>query len=52
MCAKRAEAGRPVILSKPVCELEMVAPSGRVMVMLSVAMETASRLLETLKNGL
>jgi hypothetical protein len=33
-------------------ELEMMALSGRVMTMLSVAMETSSRLLETLKNGL
>jgi hypothetical protein len=52
MCTKRSEVGRPGILSKPVCELDMVAPSGRVTVVLSVAIETASRLLETLKNGL
>jgi hypothetical protein len=50
MCAKRVEAGRQGILIKPVCELEMVAQSGRVTVMLSVEMETASRLLETLKK--
>jgi hypothetical protein len=37
MCAKRAEAGTPGILSKPVCELEMVAPSGRVTAMLPYA---------------
>jgi hypothetical protein len=49
MCAKRAEAGRPGILSKPVCELDMVAPSGRVTAMLSVVMATASRVLEILK---
>jgi hypothetical protein len=47
MCARRAEAGRPGILSKYVCELEMVTPSVRVTVMLFVAMETASRLLDT-----
>jgi hypothetical protein len=50
MCDKRAEAGMLGILSKPVCELDMVAPSGRVMAMLSVAMETASRLFKTLKK--
>jgi hypothetical protein len=50
MCARRVDAGGQGILSKPVCELEMVAPLGRVMAMLFVAMETASRLLDTLKN--
>jgi hypothetical protein len=52
MCGKRAEAGMPGILSKPVCEIEMVTSSERVTAMLSVAMKTASRLLKTLKNGL
>jgi hypothetical protein len=52
MCAKRAEAGRPGILSKPVCVFAMVSPSGRVMAMLSVEMVLASRVLEILKNGL
>jgi hypothetical protein len=52
MCARRAEAGRSGILSKPVFEIEMIAPSVRVTAMLFVVMETASRLLYTLKNGL
>jgi hypothetical protein len=50
MCAKRAEAGRPGILSKPLCVLEMVAPSRRVTAMLSVATTTASRVLDVLKK--
>jgi hypothetical protein len=50
MCAKRAEVGRPGICSKPVCVLEMVAPSGRVTAMLSAVMATASRVLDVLKK--
>jgi hypothetical protein len=50
MCAKRAESGRPGILSKPVCVLEMVVPSERVEAMLSVSMATASRVLEIFKK--
>jgi hypothetical protein len=50
MCAKRADAGRPGILSKPVGVLDMVAPSGRVTVMLSVAMKMASRVLKVLEK--
>jgi hypothetical protein len=50
MCAKRAEAGRPGIWSKPVCVLEMVAPSGRVTVMLSAMTAMASRVLDVLKK--
>jgi hypothetical protein len=50
MCAKRAEAGRPGIWSKPVCVLEMVAPSGRVTAMLSAVMAMASRVLDVLKK--
>jgi hypothetical protein len=52
MCAKRVDAGRPGILSKPVCVLEMVAPSGRVIAIMYVVMAMASRVLEILKNGL
>jgi hypothetical protein len=52
MFAKQAEAGRPGILSKPVCVLEMVAPSGRVTAMLSAVMATVSRVLEVLKNSM
>jgi hypothetical protein len=50
MCAKRAEAGRPGIWSKPVCVLEMVAPSGRVTAMLSAVMAMVSRVLYVLKK--
>jgi hypothetical protein len=50
MCAKRAEAGRPGVWSKPVCVLEMVAPSGRVMAMLYAVMAMASRVLDVLKK--
>jgi hypothetical protein len=52
MCAKRVEAERLGILSKLVCVLEMVVPSGRVTAMLYVVMATASRVLEVWKNGL
>jgi hypothetical protein len=52
MCAKRAKAGRPGIWSKPVCVLEMVAPSGRVTEMLSAVTAMASRVLDVLKNGM
>jgi hypothetical protein len=50
MCDKRAEAGMPCIWSKPVCVLEMVAPSGRVTVILSAVMAMASRVLDVLKK--
>jgi hypothetical protein len=40
MCAKREEAGRPGIWSKPVCVIEMVTA------MLSAVMATVSRVLE------
>jgi hypothetical protein len=50
MCANRAETGRPGIWSKPVCVLEMVAPSGRVTAMLSAVIEMASRVLDVLKK--
>jgi hypothetical protein len=50
MCVKRAEAERPGIWIKPVCVPEMVAPSGRVTVMLSAVTEIASRVLDVLKK--
>jgi hypothetical protein len=34
MSVRRAEVGRPGILNRPVCVLDMVAPSGRAMAML------------------
>jgi hypothetical protein len=50
MCAKRAELGRPSILSNPVCVLEMVTPSRRMTEIMSVTMVRASRVLEVLKK--
>jgi hypothetical protein len=50
MCAKRVEAGRLGIWSKPVCVLEMVAPSGRVTAMLSVATAMESGVMDVLKK--
>jgi hypothetical protein len=50
MCAKRAEAGGLGIWSKPVCVLEMVAPSGRVTAMLSAVTAMESRVLDVLKK--
>jgi hypothetical protein len=43
MCAKRTDAGKPGIWSKPLCVLEMAAPSRRVT-------EMASRVLDVLKK--
>jgi hypothetical protein len=51
MCAKRAEAEMLGIWSKPVCVLEMVAPSGRVAAMLSAVTAMASRVLDVLKKN-
>jgi hypothetical protein len=48
--SKRAEAGRLGIWSKPVCVLEMVAPSGRVTAMLSAVTAMESRVLDVLKK--
>jgi hypothetical protein len=50
ICAKRAEAGRLGIWSKPVCVLEIMAPSGRVKAMLSAVTAMTSRVLDVLKK--
>jgi hypothetical protein len=50
MWVRRTEVGRPGIFKRPVCVLDMVAPSGRATPMMLLVVVMSSRLFKTLKK--